>query len=190
MAAFIIACQYPSVFPFHLRFVISAAGISAADELSYTMDRINVNFSNYSSWHCRSKLLPLVHPADGGIKIAEDKRREELDLIQNAAFTEPEDSSAWFYHTWLLGREQQEEDGGRCKVLACRLDESKLSVVTSADTNCKQFRLTSFEGKPDWRPVNPDGDSSDYEKLWVCDLSDDVKEVHIEFGDDQIKVKG
>lgn len=87
------------------RFVVDKAKIPAAHELDFAMDCIQVNFSNYSAWHNRSKLLPQCYPlSTSEIGITEEKRCEEIELIQNAAFTDPEDSSAWFYHTWLLGK--------------------------------------------------------------------------------------
>jgi len=86
------------------KWVASKAGVPPCSELDFTREKIDENFSNYSAWHYRSKLLPLVHPGEGNSSIKEETIHAELDLVQNAAFTDPEDSSAWFYHTWLLGR--------------------------------------------------------------------------------------
>lgn len=72
--------------------ILNKVGVSLNDELKFSTDRININFSNYSSWHYRSTLKALT----------EDTIDDELTLVQNALFTDPADSSAWFYLRWVL----------------------------------------------------------------------------------------
>ena len=84
------------------RFVAKVAGVPAEAELKFTSDKVNSNFSNYSAWHYRSKLLPRIHPA--GAETLEPTLNEELQLLRSAFYISPEDQSAWFYHRWLLAQ--------------------------------------------------------------------------------------
>ena len=92
------------------RFVVRVASVAAEAELAFTTQKIEANFSNYSAWHYRSKLLPTIYQEGGGAGGAAGAQtlgtvlRDELQLVRNAFFTAPEDSSAWFYHRWLLAQ--------------------------------------------------------------------------------------
>jgi len=78
-------------------------------EWDFTTEKITDNFSNFSAFFYRSQLLPLVFfptvttndtddESSNKIKIWE----KELELIENAICTEPDDQTAWWYHALLF----------------------------------------------------------------------------------------
>lgn len=77
---------------------VPAALIQA--EWDFTTEKIQENFSNFSSFYYRSQLLPRY------LKITQETSEnvwtEELQLIENAVCTEPDDQSAWWYQALLL----------------------------------------------------------------------------------------
>jgi geranylgeranyl transferase type-2 subunit alpha len=81
------------------RFVVERAAVPTVELQACVDAHITSDFSNYSAWHERTRLLPIARaPVDL------DGVRAELELVRNAFYTAPEDSSAWFYHRWLLSR--------------------------------------------------------------------------------------
>ncbi|GAA6061979.1 hypothetical protein JCM10212_005223 [Sporobolomyces blumeae] len=75
-------------------------------ELAYTTRKISANFSNFSAWHYRTKLLSRLWE-ERGIEAGSQERAErvdqEFDLVKQAIWSDPNDQSAWLYHRWLVG---------------------------------------------------------------------------------------
>ena len=68
-------------------------------EWDFTTGKIQDNFSNFSAFYYRSQLLPRY------LRIADDTLsvwQEELQLIENAVCTEPDDQTAWWYQALLF----------------------------------------------------------------------------------------
>ncbi|MQL78665.1 hypothetical protein Taro_011094 [Colocasia esculenta] len=87
----------------HRRFVAALKNVPEEEELKFTTDMINKNFSNYSAWHNRSVILShLMKQKAPGFASKEEVLSEEFELIHQALFTDPDDQSGWFYHLWLL----------------------------------------------------------------------------------------
>ncbi|CAI2172698.1 17895_t:CDS:10 [Funneliformis geosporum] len=77
-------------------------------EFDFTTTKINQNFSNYSAWHQRSKLLPrLIKEQNLDEQDKKNLVNKEFELVKAAFYTDPDDQSAWLYHWWLVGREIQ-----------------------------------------------------------------------------------
>ncbi|XP_076079936.1 geranylgeranyl transferase type-2 subunit alpha-like isoform X2 [Mytilus galloprovincialis] len=158
------------------RFVVMMAEVSLDDELGFTTQKITTNFSNYSSWHYRSKLLPMLHPdPTQPAWVQEDVILKEFEIVQNAVFTDPDDQSAWFYHRWLLGR------GKKKQQISCIHASRKTKRITVLLTRPIMVGrgnslILSIHGKSvagQWK--TPTGSSS-FSVLWIKDLTESIPE--------------
>jgi len=70
-------------------------------EYNYTTTMISKDFSNYSTWFYRSKILPFLFN-DPTYLISIEKIKTELDMLKQALYTEPKDQSCWNHHRWLV----------------------------------------------------------------------------------------
>ena len=101
---------------FHSDRSLLVRGLSDTIQVDFTTEKINANFSNYSAWHFRSKLLREL--PEGSIEkvfshiccnlvpskclssgmLHFEELSSELEFVRQAFFTEPNDQSGWFYH--------------------------------------------------------------------------------------------
>ncbi|XP_056381715.1 geranylgeranyl transferase type-2 subunit alpha isoform X1 [Hyla sarda] len=148
------------------RFVTQSFHVPHADELEFTSSLITKNFSNYSSWHYRSKLLPQIHPDPQHLGRATEKvLLSELELVQNAFFTDPNDQSAWFYNRWLLGRADL-PISIRC--ISVDVPGAWISVTFSQPVLVNSDLILIIDEKPimiTWK--TPDGRQKP-SLLWIC----------------------
>lgn len=87
-------------------YISDIAKTDLQSEFDFTTDKINSNFSNFSAWHRRHKLLlrGLAMP-EGECPSKCDLRSiwpSEYTMILNALYTDPSDQSPWLYHNWLV----------------------------------------------------------------------------------------
>ncbi|DBA77983.1 TPA: Rab geranylgeranyltransferase, variant 2 [Trebouxia sp. C0004] len=114
------------------RLLVKLMGLSAEDQESYILGRIEDNFSNYSAWHERTRVLQALNTERPTLSLAEllaadspaqsssaagneptdavesqplpgHVLQQEYELVKNAFYTEPHDQSSWLYLRWLIG---------------------------------------------------------------------------------------
>ena len=82
----------------HRRLLLKTEFFDPKIEEELTAKLITTSFSNFSAWHYRSKLLDLSRT-----EIA----LREMELVLNAVFTDPADSSSWLYHRYIIANSLQ-----------------------------------------------------------------------------------
>lgn len=79
------------------RFVASISNTEPKNEYQFSEEKIYENFSNYSAFHHRSIYISKLTDID-----FKEILQRELNIIQNAIFTEPDDQSSWWYLRFIL----------------------------------------------------------------------------------------
>ncbi|XP_077982832.1 geranylgeranyl transferase type-2 subunit alpha-like [Glandiceps talaboti] len=151
------------------RFVVQRSNVAVEAEVEYTNTKISSNFSNFSSWHYRSKLLPILYPdPTKKERVKEDILHQEYELVQNAFFTDPNDQSAWFYHRWLLGRAEQAQDI-RYMYINKKMERLvvSLTIAMNLEKEESEIKVNDQVVKATWFTPNKQRYSS---LVWICQL--------------------
>ncbi|XP_043275761.1 geranylgeranyl transferase type-2 subunit alpha [Venturia canescens] len=152
------------------QYLVKKAGISDTEEFDFSTTKILNNFSNYSSWHYRSKILSKMFPDEtGNLPIKADKHKEELDFVMNATFTDPNDSSAWFYQRWLLDCSRTKSNS----VWRARVTSTKSTIVFCNDVKIEREKIALLNnGKAVESMLWESPNNREYSKTWTGTLVD------------------
>ncbi|KAF7997259.1 hypothetical protein HCN44_005536 [Aphidius gifuensis] len=155
------------------RYLVEKTCIPDAEELEFSTTKIYKNFSNYSSWHYRSKILSKMCPdKSGDLPIDSETHKEELDLVMNAIFTDPNDSSAFFYQRWLLDYSKSQSN----KLWRAKITNKKAIIIfhddTSIDDNKPLIISNDIEIPATWYTNN----NKKYSKLWIAKFENEQNE--------------
>jgi len=173
------------------RYVISKSKVSTVkEEFEYTTKKISQSFSNYSAWHYRSKLIPkMITKKTKWEKLSAN----EFEMVKNAEYTDPADQSAWLYHCWLLG-----DDNNLVGIKNCYLIRNVDDTYTLGIELLKKIKLISSNSIQVY--LNNEIQSAEFKspsilmnkfsKLWIAKLSniksiDDTK-LKLSFKDNEI----
>lgn len=83
------------------RFVINLANVGIHDELNFSLEKIEQDFSNFSSWYYRSNLLSKLYDTGYDREKLQSMIDEDYKRVEEAIYTDPTDQSVWFYLRWL-----------------------------------------------------------------------------------------
>ena len=90
----------------HRRWLVKKMKISIEEEIKFSQEMINFNFSNHSAWHYRSTLLIEKYGLSLSPSLSSSENtniiQEEIDYVTNAFYVDPYDSAGWIYYDWLL----------------------------------------------------------------------------------------
>lgn len=133
------------------------------NELNFTMEMIESNFSNYSAWHYRSKLFSAAGKDEECIKIS------ELSLVESAAFTDPSDQSAWIYQRWLIGKLEPSK-------YIYKVSQINNTVYLLLNRNLPNNYKIIGLGNTNWEQLDS--------KIWFKIKVDNINDTHIEIIDE------
>ncbi|XP_068245709.1 geranylgeranyl transferase type-2 subunit alpha [Palaemon carinicauda] len=149
------------------RFITTGSNQQPEDELKISKQLIERNLSNYSAWHYRSKLLPVVYPPSASTPhpIPVDILIKELKTVVEAVFTDPSDQSPWFFLRWLINR--QEKNPRLMQIGYDSNDNGCVICVFSQPLSLKETPVLTVNGeerpKNDWFAPNEET----FSHVWV-----------------------
>ena len=119
----------------------SHPGGLAPEEFEFTTEKIKRNFSNFSAWHNRTLLIPILirqHRFS-----SHDLLESELNLVHQAMYTDPDDQSVWIYLLWLLHSSPLIPHEDRQRIIDNEVMVIKSLLEIEPSSKCKHFLSSS-----------------------------------------------